>query len=57
MQYFFAAWTITKDLPEWKNRGTQSTTQKCYKDLTNLCIQALNNGSFTESTMKSYKEQ
>ncbi|OXU26963.1 hypothetical protein TSAR_008450, partial [Trichomalopsis sarcophagae] len=57
IQYVFAAWAITKDLPEWKNQGMHSTTQKCYKHLTEFCLQALRNGTFTPTTLNIYKEK
>ncbi|XP_011499250.1 PREDICTED: uncharacterized protein LOC105363285 [Ceratosolen solmsi marchali] len=57
IQYVFAAWAITKDLPEWKNQGMHSTTQKCYKNLTEFCIQALKNGTFAPTTLNLYKEK
>ncbi|KAJ8688210.1 hypothetical protein QAD02_024005 [Eretmocerus hayati] len=57
MQYVFAAWPITKDLPEWKDHGMHSTTQKCYKQLTDFCLQGLRNGTFTSQTLSGFKER
>lgn len=57
IQYVFAAWAITKELPEWKNQGMHSTTQKCYKHLTEFCIEALRNGTFSPNSINLFREK
>ena len=54
MQYVFAAWSITKDLPEWESQGRDNTTTKCFRELAKFCKQALRNGNFLSSTLDVY---
>ncbi|XP_043283966.1 uncharacterized protein [Venturia canescens] len=54
MQYVFAAWSITKDLPEWDNQGRDNTTKKCFRELAKFCKEALQNGNFITSTLDVY---
>ncbi|XP_014216563.1 uncharacterized protein LOC106645257 isoform X2 [Copidosoma floridanum] len=57
IQYVFAAWTTTKELPEWKNQGMHSTTQKCYKQLVEFCMHALQNGTFSKVMLNVYRDK
>lgn len=52
MQYSIAAWTITKELPDFENED--NTAQKCFAKLVNFCKQALLHGNFTNSALELY---
>ncbi|KAK0158228.1 hypothetical protein PV328_009260 [Microctonus aethiopoides] len=52
MQYSIAAWTITKELPDFENED--NTAQKCFAKLVNFCKQALLNGNFTNPALELY---
>ncbi|XP_015594113.1 uncharacterized protein LOC107267215 isoform X2 [Cephus cinctus] len=57
MQYVFAAWNITKDLPEWERQGLDNTRRNCFKALSGFCSQALKNGSFGPSTLEAFAKK
>ncbi|XP_014234629.1 uncharacterized protein LOC106657555 isoform X1 [Trichogramma pretiosum] len=57
IQYIFAAWSITRDLPEWKNNGVQSERQRSFKLLADTCYNALEEGKFSTNTLNIYKEK
>ncbi|KAF7992977.1 hypothetical protein HCN44_005758 [Aphidius gifuensis] len=52
MQYVFAAWSITKELPVWPHQ--HNTVHKCYGYLTTFAKNALLNGSFTDSALEVF---
>ncbi|KAI4500976.1 hypothetical protein M0802_003779 [Mischocyttarus mexicanus] len=57
MQYIFAAWSITKELPEWKSQGLENITCKCFKNLAILCSRALIEGCFNLPMLNLYRER
>ncbi|XP_034946781.1 uncharacterized protein [Chelonus insularis] len=54
MEYVFAAWAITKNLPVWNE---DSTSKKCFAHLIHFCKQALIKGNFSHSALEVYAEK
>ncbi|XP_012278599.1 uncharacterized protein LOC105698707 [Orussus abietinus] len=57
MQYVFAAWNITKDLPQWEYQGSDDTSRRCFKILAEFCMEALKSGTFVTSTLDAYHKK
>lgn len=57
MSYVLAAWKITKELPEWENQGLHNTTHKCFKNLSQFCIEAIRHGDFKTATLGNLSER
>ncbi|XP_028048585.1 uncharacterized protein LOC105831013 isoform X2 [Monomorium pharaonis] len=56
MRYALEAWKITRELPEWKNKGSHNITRKCFKNLSQFCTEAIKRGNFEISTLDIYIE-
>lgn len=57
MRYVLEAWKITRELPEWESQGSHNVTRKCFKSLSQFCIEAIRRGNFETSTLKIYIER
>lgn len=57
MRYALVAWEITRDLPEWENQGHHNTTRKCFKSLSQFCVEALKKENFEVSDLEIYIER
>ncbi|XP_014468558.1 PREDICTED: uncharacterized protein LOC106741267 isoform X2 [Dinoponera quadriceps] len=57
MNYVLAAWEIVRELPEWENQGHQNTTHRCFKSLSQFCIQAIRRENFETSHLEIYIEK
>lgn len=57
MRYALEAWTITRELSEWKNQDSYNVTRKCFKSLSQFCTEAIKRGNFETSTLEIYIER
>lgn len=57
MRYVLEAWKITRELPEWENQGSHNVTRRCFKSLSQFCIEAIKRGNFETSVLEIYIER
>lgn len=57
MRYALAAWEITRELPEWENQGHHNTTCRCFKSLSQFCIEAIRRENFETLDLEIYIEK